>query len=279
MVEDESAKSPDKVDKDGDHNGERLELLVVDSVPESYTSAFDHSVNGNLSDTDMITNKIPMSYQNHKLITSEVRRQDSNDTDFTEATENTQGVLGSVWLPVRGVAVSLFFTYFCTLAVFPAWTSELISDFQCTSLSRLRNDLFVPLSFVIFNVGDLVGRFMSSAIKIEEIKNLSGKLVWISIARTFVFFFLFLFCKARKNRFQNWIPFHADMQSWTIQFMFAVTNGILTNIAFCHAPRLVENRTNPQQVASAILNFAMTFGLLIGSFSSGPFLEFASGAP
>jgi hypothetical protein len=52
----------------------------------------------------------------------------------------------------------------------------------------------------------------------------------------------------------------------------------MTNIAFCYAPSLVENRTHPQQVASAILNFALSFGLLVGSFFSGPYLKLASGS-
>eukprot|EP00537_Pseudo-nitzschia_pungens_P003792 CAMPEP_0172361488 /NCGR_PEP_ID=MMETSP1060-20121228/5298_1 /TAXON_ID=37318 /ORGANISM="Pseudo-nitzschia pungens, Strain cf. cingulata" /LENGTH=625 /DNA_ID=CAMNT_0013083743 /DNA_START=154 /DNA_END=2031 /DNA_ORIENTATION=+ len=207
----------------------------------------------------------------------QVKRQDSTDTELTNATESTRGVLVSVWCSVRGIALSLFVTYFCTLAIFPAWTSELISAFQCKSSSRIRNDLFVPLSFVIFNGGDLVGRYLSGAIRFEKVRNLSSKLVWASTVRTFLFCFVFLFCRARTNRFRDWIPVDNDVISWIIQFMFAVTNGLLTNIAFCYAPSLVENRSHPQQVASAILNLAMTFGLLVGSFFSGPFLRFALG--
>jgi hypothetical protein len=218
------------------------------------------------------------SYQNNTTRggSEEFYRQDSMDTDTSENTQ--QSVTVSVWLFVQGPALSLFFTYFCTLAIFPVWTSELISVDQCNeSSSRIRNDLFVPFSFIIFNGGDLVGRYVSSAIKFERVKNLSKKLVWASVIRIFFFFFLFLFCKAQKNRYKGYMIIDNDLYSWSIQFLFAITNGFLTNIAFCYAPSLVENRTHPQQVASAILNFAMTFGLTIGSFVSGPFLEFASG--
>ena len=79
------------------------------------------------------------------------------------------------------------------------------------------------------------------------------------------------------NRYEGWMVVNNDLYSWSIQFMFAVTNGILTNIAFCYAPTLVENRTKPQQVASAILNLALTLGLTVGSFFSVPFLKFALG--
>lgn len=191
--------------------------------------------------------------------------------------ESTQSLTVSVSTSIQGPTLSIFLTYFCTLAVFPVWTSELISSDQCNVSSRIRNDLFVPLSFVIFNGGDLVGRYISSAIEFGKISNLSSKLVWASIVRMVIFFALFLSCEARRNRYENWVVIDNDWYSWSIQFLFAITNGILTNLSFCHAPTLVENRTKPQQVASAILNLALTLGLTVGSFFSVPFLEFASG--
>ena len=265
-------------DDDYDNNDDGInnnpcQLLIGGSLPDSKGSPLDQRRSDASSNIKIISTKIPTSYQNI-TDSKEFRRQNSTDTDTTE---NTQSVTVSVWLSVQGTALSLFFTYFCTLAIFPVWTSELISAFQCNASSRIRNDLFVPLSFVIFNGGDLVGRYISSAIKFERVINLSRKLVWASIARMFFFFFLFLFCEARRNRYKDWTAIDNDLYSWSIQFLFAVTNGILTNIAFCYAPSLVENRTHPQQVASAILNFALTFGLTVGSFVSGPFLKFASG--
>lgn len=145
---------------------------------------------------------------------------------------------------------------------------------QCSSQQRIRNDLFIPFSFVIFNGGDLVGRSISSGVKFEKVKNLSTKLVWASIIRM-VFFLLFLVCGSGSNRYSKWVV-ESDVYSWVVQFLFAVSNGFLTNVCFCYAPSLIENRTHPQQVASAILNFALSFGLLVGSLFSGPFFEYAS---
>lgn len=197
-------------------------------------------------------------------------RQSSADSDTSE---NTQSLTYSVWLSVRGSALCLFLVYFCTLAIFPVWTSELISIQQCRSSSRILNDLFTPLSFVIFNVGDLVGRTMSSAVDLAKIHNLSSKLA-LSSALRMAFFAAFLVCQAKHNRFSDWVILN-DWFSWTLQFLFAWTNGFLTNVTFCYAPSLVENKTHPQQVASAILNFALSFGLLCGSFFAYPYLSFA----
>jgi Nucleoside transporter len=111
-------------------------------------------------------------------------------------------------------------------------------------------------------------------VKFEKIENLSSKLVWASIARM-AFFLFFLFCDSGHNRFSTWVV-EKDMYSWAVQLLFAVSNGFMTNICFCYAPSLVDNRTHPQQVASAILNFSLSLGLLVGSFVSGPYFQFAS---
>lgn len=271
----------DKVDIDGDcddnddwNKNNPSQLLIEGRIPRTQKSRFDPGNGDIISNIKISPTKIPNSYQNNRMNMNRVRRQDSSDTDTSE---NTQSLTLSVWTSVRGTALSLFFTYFCTLAIFPVWTSELISANQCDTIPRIRNDLFVPLSFVIFNGGDLVGRYISSAIKFEKISNLSTKLVWASVARIFFSFSLFILCKARRNRYENWIVDDYDLYSWSIQFFFAITNGILTNVAFCYAPTLVENRTKPQQVASAILNLALTMGLTVGSFFSVFFLKFASG--
>ena len=242
------------------NNNERSRLLIEGSINHIQES-----------DVRKATTKNTNNNRNNGTRANQVHRQNSADTD---ASESTQSVTVSVWTSIWGTALSLFFTYFCTLAIFPVWTSELVSATQCSSPSRIRNDLFVPLSFVIFNGGDLVGRYLSSAIDFERISNLSSKLVWASVARIFVFFCLFLSCEARRNR---WIVVESDLYSWSIQFLFAVTNGMLTNVAFCYAPTLIENRTKPQQVASAILNLALTLGLTVGSFFSVPYLKFALG--
>lgn len=201
--------------------------------------------------------------------------EDPSTCSVTASENSQESMTTSVWNAVQGPAICLFWTYFVSLAIFPVWTSELSSVSQCQSPSRLRNDLFSPMSFIIFNGGDLVGRIASAGISLERIHNLSSKLVLSSIAR-FVFFVLFLLCAAQSSQFTFW-EVQSDVFSWTVQFIFAITNGALTNVAFCHAPGLVENKTDHQQVASAILNFSLSLGLLCGSFFSFPFSELVTG--
>lgn len=190
-----------------------------------------------------------------------------------------------VWDAVEGPAISLFWTYFVTLAIFPGWTSELSSIKQCSDGSgRMRNDLFTPMSFIIFNTGDLIGRIISSYIPMDRVT--SNSLVLAAISR-FAFFPFFLFCHADpgdaasnsiSHLIQGWmVP--SDVFSWSVQFLFAGSNGLITTVSFSFSSGLVENRTKPQQIASAILNFALCLGLLGGSLFSFPILKFTTGLP
>ena len=242
-------------------------------------------------DTAPLLLHLPPLHRKETSITS-----DSDEEEYEVPHHRQHGSVAiSVWRIVHGPAISLFWTYFVTLAIFPVWTSDLASIDQCQrNTSRIRNDLFSPFSFVIFNLGDLLGRMVSSEIDCSQYQNLSDKLVLASIVR-FSFFGLFLLCHA--DNALNRMNVQSDAFSWFVQLAFAISNGMLTNVSFCYAPQLVNNRiavSNDgdtkkendnnnddnekymQQIASEILNLSLCLGLLCGSFFSYPFLQFAT---
>lgn len=202
----------------------------------------------------------------------DTRDEESDFSDDEELGNLTVRVLYSV----AGPAFCLFLTYFVTLAIFPVWTSELSSIHTPTGntlFERIQTDLYTPMTFCVFNAGDLVGRLLSS----WRSQNRPG-LITASLMRV-AFFFLFLACPSHYSTpgtHTLWmIP--TDIYSWVIQFSLAVSNGYLTNIAFSVAPALVESRdTQPQQIASAILNWSMSLGLLCGSVASFYYLQWAA---
>jgi hypothetical protein len=181
---------------------------------------------------------------------------------------DTSNATYSVWNAVQGPAIALFLTYIITLALFPVISSNLSSIKECQSHNRLRNDLFTPVTFLVFNAGDLLGRLFVTDIPIDKIPKLSRKLVWTSIAR-FLFVPLFLLCYSRTSIYSS-MAIPSDIFSLVVQFLFAVTNGMLTSVCFRLAPGLIPATTEMQQISSAILNFSLCFGLLCGSFLSFP---------
>jgi hypothetical protein len=174
----------------------------------------------------------------------------------------------TVWKAVQGPAVSLFLTYMVTLALFPVITSNLSSTHECQSHVRLQNDLYLPITFLIFNAGDLVGRVLVTDVSMNKISRLSEKLVWSSVARL-LFVPLFFLCYSRTSVYA-FMAIDNDLFSMVVQFLFAVTNGMLTSLCFMQAPGLISSSTELQQISSAILNFSLCSGLLLGSFGSFP---------
>jgi hypothetical protein len=181
----------------------------------------------------------------------------------------------TVWLAISGPAIAIFLTYLVTLALFPSWTSLLRSARLCKSQRRLFNDLYTPMSFVIFNSGDLLGRFIAPLVPIERFTNLSQHLVLASCLR-FFFFGLFLVCESGASRFAK-IQLSSDLFSITVQLLFAISNGLIVSLAFMHGSGLVPATTNIQQKVSEWLNLAVGGGLLVGSLLSFPFARVATG--
>jgi hypothetical protein len=189
-------------------------------------------------------------------------------------TENDcQNETTNVWKGVRGPAVSIFIIYFVTLAIFPGWTSELRSVHQCKTSSRLKNDLYTPWTFVVFNTGDLLGRVLSSRVPEGWVN--SNNLLSLSWSR-FIYCPLFVLCKSRQA--SRYPTVNSDLYSFLVQFSFALLNGILTSLAFMHAPTLIpSSQVSAQAKGSEILNFALCLGLLFGASVSFPFELFAYG--
>jgi hypothetical protein len=179
----------------------------------------------------------------------------------------------AVFSAVKGPMTCTFLVFSSTLCLFPGWISQLRSAHQCETHFRLANDLYIPLSFVVFNIGDLTGRLLSEKINVTHIPHFSSKLVLSALGRLIIFPPLFLLCVSQNPT--SW-AISSDLYSLAVQFSFAITNGLLVSCSFMHAPHLVAHSTGMQERASELMTFAVFFGLLTGSLLSFPFSTFAS---
>jgi equilibrative nucleoside transporter 1/2/3 len=202
---------------------------------------------------------------------STISSSKSCDAEPHEHVSTVSSVLNAVKAP----AFCIFMTFFVTLSLFPGWTSQLQSAHECTTRFRIANDLYTPLTFLIFNAGDLTGRILSGYVQLDRIQNVSGKLVSLSLARL-VFFPLLLFCVARDSVYVQ-MAFRSDLFSLLVQAAFGVGNGMLTTLSFMYAPTLIPAIAQTQTRASEILNLALSVGLLCGSIFSFLFSRVAMG--
>ena len=215
--------------------------------------------------------------------TYETRWDDGILLDPTSANDheapitNQQASGEYVLIGILGPAFCIFFTFFVTLALFPSLTSRLRSIHQCQpSSGRLNNDLYVPFTFLLFNIGDLAGREIAGRLPMHRINNLSYKLVVAACGRC-LFFPLLLLCARGSSLTSNdtLLIVHSDLFSFAVQAMLALTNGGLITLAFMHAPTLLPNTPGTMEKSSEILTLCCSFGLLCGSLFAFPVSKLA----
>jgi solute carrier family 29 (equilibrative nucleoside transporter), member 1/2/3 len=199
-----------------------------------------------------------------------------NNTNVTATVLTTY----DVWKIIESPVLCIFITFLITLSFFPGFTSQLSSIHQCTNKSsRFYNDLYVPTTFLIFNIGDLMGRIMASYIPSScFLRNRIG-LVRLSYLRL-IFVPLFLLCNTIVTSSGEllFLPqIASDIYSLMIQILFAVTNGLLLSLSFMIAPQLLPlytrdtnriNNDHNERCMSEMLNLSVSLGLLSGSLCS-----------
>lgn len=254
---------------------EKREASVESSPSETASLPMMHSYQ---DDVDISAGEAPatMAVGGATRMVTPDSFDDELSTEPEEYTEEENEL--AVFSAVKGPFTCIFLVFSVTLCLFPSWVSQLRSAHECQGHIRIWNDLYVPMSFVIFNLGDLVGRILSEKVPVTHIRNLSSKLVLAALCRlAFIPFFLLCVTENRRASSSWWftvIP--SDLYSSSVLFSFAVTNGLLVSCSFIHAPHLVAHNTSMQERASEIMTFAVSFGLLSGSLLSFPFATAAS---
>jgi len=253
-----------------DHYGDQRE---TNSSSESYSDEVDdNSPRIGLELNDRIRQRQQIQSNDDENEDNQIEEDIFND----EREENNDPDDQKTILPViKGPATCIFLTFTITLSLFPSWISELKSSHECENRYRLDNDLYVPFSFVFFNIGDLLGRLISGYIPVNRIRHLSRKLVVCAMFRV-LFLPIFMMCTTTVASEKNFTVIRNDFFSLSIQLFFAVSNGVLISTSFMWSPKLIGTTSSLQERASKIMTFSVFFGLLSGSFLAFPFLHFAT---
>ena len=180
-----------------------------------------------------------------------------------------------VWYRVWAPCLCIFTTFVVTLALFPAWTSSLQSVYSCRTRLRLSNDMYVPTTFLIFNICDLGGRILSSKVDWNLVRDAPRKLVVGSLVRVGLIPLLFACQSSIPDH--RWPIVHSDVYSWFTQCAFGLSNGFLVTTAFVVAPTLLSQNDGVQQArSSTLLTLSVSLGLLMGSLLSYPVIQLGS---
>lgn len=143
---------------------------------------------------------------------------------------------------------AVFMTFTVTL-VYPIFTNTV------PSANGIRRHLFVPLVYLFWNVGDLVGRLLCGMPHLVISK--SRALVIYGLARILMVPFFFLFSS---NMIQS------DFLYLLLQFTFGVTNGHLGSSGMMVAPDYVQEEE--KEAAGGFMTLVLSLGLAAGSLFS-----------
>jgi equilibrative nucleoside transporter 1/2/3 len=130
----------------------------------------------------------------------------------------------------------------------------------------------VPVSFLLFNGGDLIGRTIAGYVDTSNVLLTKRLLSFSSLAR-FAFFPLFLLCNVDKTRLP--VVFHHDAFPVCFMLLFAVSNGLTSTVCMMLGPSLVK--TSEQEMAGNIMVFSLSSGLFAGSLLSFVCLKIGTG--
>ncbi|KYN12744.1 PREDICTED: equilibrative nucleoside transporter 1 [Trachymyrmex cornetzi] len=155
--------------------------------------------------------------------------------------------------------VSIFLIFFISLAVYPAVTVLVESEYK--GKGHAWNDIyFVPVvTYLIFSTGDYAGRVLCGILQWPRGK--PWLVIFLSVARG-IFIPAFMFCNAQPRHHLP-VYIHSDIYYILITIAFAVTNGYLCNLTFILAPTVVDSQE--KEVASAMMGAFLGIGLASGA--------------
>lgn len=170
----------------------------------------------------------------------------------------------SLWLlfkKLRYLAMSVFVCFVVTMMFFPVYTSEIVSV-NDPAKSRLYDpSVFIPLAFLLWNVGDLLGR-MAVAIPSLSLSHRPWIAFVFAVARV-IFVPLYLFCNINGRG--------AIVQSdfyylFIVQLLFGATNGYLASSCMMGASHWVT--AEEREAAGGFMSMMLVGGLAAGSLLS-----------
>jgi len=132
--------------------------------------------------------------------------------------------------------------------------------------------LFTAIHFLVFNIGDLIGRYACSFPKLVVWS--ANRLLLLSLART-LFVPLFLICNVQRG--STTAVYHPIIDSdWLFMIilcLFGWSNGYVSTLCLMSAPSLEHNprlrgRAEDVDVAATVATFCSVAGLAVGSMFS-----------
>ena len=159
------------------------------------------------------------------------------------------------------LALSSFICFAVTMA-FPVFTVEIESVHNPVNRpSLLQSAAFIPLAFLVWNTGDLIGRLSVLIPRLSLVGYPFGLFIF-SVLRI-IFIPLYLLCNVRGHgAFINSDFFYL----FIVQLLFGITNGYICSCCIISAAQMVA--TEEREAAGGFMGMMLVAGLTVGSLLS-----------
>jgi len=203
--------------------------------------------------------------KNHDAVQEEERRELIPSRSTTPQSDKAN-VIRVAKINIK-YEVAVAYVFLATLAVFPPITTSI----KPTN-PNIHPLLFTAIHFLVFNIGDLLGRYICSFPKLLVWS--ANRLLALSLART-LFIPLFLMCNIQRGPMTVvYDPIiSSDLLFMVILFLFGCSNGYVSSLCLMsassleHNPRL-KGRAQDVDVAATVASFCLVGGLALGSIFS-----------
>lgn len=210
------------------------------------------------------------SYKSHEQYRylEEVIDQEQDETPEEEDIEMPAQVSSYVlWSKLKLIVMTIFFTFSITL-IFPVFASTVESVHYDSKYKIFHKDLYIPFIYLIWNIGDLLGRILCGTPGSKLLIKNPKTLIVYSLGRL-CFIPLFLTCNIHPYTSLDKSSAYVNSDVWYIflQLAFGLSNGQLSTSSFMIVGDFCDT-DEEKQVAGSFTSLFLSMGLAFGSVLS-----------
>lgn len=170
---------------------------------------------------------------------------------------------GVMWAKLKLIVMTIFSDFAVTL-VFPVFASIVESVHSDSDHIFFHKTIFIPFIYLIWNLGDLIGRLLCGASNSVFLIKSPNHLIIYSLLR-FLFVPLFMTCNIHPLSLAPLIL--SDLWYILLQFLFGFSNGQLATSCFMVVGDHCDN-DNERRAAGGFTTVFLSTGLAVGSILS-----------
>ena len=194
----------------------------------------------------------------------DVVKATADGVESVEEEERVERKVVGIWTlfkKLRYLAMAVFLCFAITM-FFPVFTQEILSVRPQDTAPRIfQPACFIPLAFLLWNAGDLIGRLATSLPRLT-LMHWPRTVFMFSISRV-VFIPLYLLCNVRgRGASVSSDAFYLII----VQFLFGLSNGYIGSTCMMGASEWVEKEE--REAAGGFMGLMLVGGLTVGSLLS-----------